>query len=274
MMGTGLKITQTYAIDDGLLDCFMIDRRALDPRRGGDPASGPAGHQGDALPPPVSLDPDRDPARPAGLDGRRVRGADARDGRRHPRGPHRCRPLSRDPASPVPPGFRPPLPGDPVHLRAPAGPRVVLADRAPDLARRRADLQAGLRRDPRARDHGHPRYPGGTDVRTRLLRRARHHPPPVPRAGRHRAGRDCPDRRGRLDRGPDREGRTVLVHCAKGRGRSATVLAAYLMKTEGMTFDAVRDLLHSKRSLVKLEDRHRRVLESWATTSGGRRDTG
>lgn len=27
MMGTGLKITQTYAIDDGLLDCFMIDRR-------------------------------------------------------------------------------------------------------------------------------------------------------------------------------------------------------------------------------------------------------
>ena len=26
MMGTGLKITQTYAIDDGLLDCFMIDR--------------------------------------------------------------------------------------------------------------------------------------------------------------------------------------------------------------------------------------------------------
>ncbi len=28
MMGTGFKITQTYAIDDGLLDCFMIDRRA------------------------------------------------------------------------------------------------------------------------------------------------------------------------------------------------------------------------------------------------------
>ena len=28
MMGTGFKITQTYAIDDGLLDCFMIDQHA------------------------------------------------------------------------------------------------------------------------------------------------------------------------------------------------------------------------------------------------------
>lgn len=59
------------------------------------------------------------------------------------------------------------------------------------------------------------------------------------------------------------EGRTVLIHCAKGRGRSATVLAAYLMDTEGMTFDQVDELLTTKRPLVKLQDRHRRVLESW-----------
>ncbi len=70
------------------------------------------------------------------------------------------------------------------------------------------------------------------------------------------------------------EDRTVLVHCAKGRGRSATVLAAYLMKTEGMSFDEVRDLLRSKRELVKLEDRHRRVLESWMAASAGRADPG
>ena len=25
MMGTGLRITHTYSIDDGLLDCFMLD---------------------------------------------------------------------------------------------------------------------------------------------------------------------------------------------------------------------------------------------------------
>jgi len=59
------------------------------------------------------------------------------------------------------------------------------------------------------------------------------------------------------------DGRKVLVHCAKGRGRSATVLAAYLMKTGGLTFDEVADLLTSRRSLVKLQDRHRTVLEAW-----------
>ncbi len=59
------------------------------------------------------------------------------------------------------------------------------------------------------------------------------------------------------------EGRTVLIHCAKGRGRSATVLAAYLMKTEGMSFDEVSEFLTAKRALVKLQDRHRVVLESW-----------
>jgi protein tyrosine phosphatase (PTP) superfamily phosphohydrolase (DUF442 family) len=59
------------------------------------------------------------------------------------------------------------------------------------------------------------------------------------------------------------EGRTVLIHCAKGRGRSATVLAAYLMKTEGMSFDEVSEFLTQKRALVKLQDRHRAVLESW-----------
>ena len=30
MMGTGLRITHTYSIDDGLLDCFVVDKNGLD----------------------------------------------------------------------------------------------------------------------------------------------------------------------------------------------------------------------------------------------------
>ncbi len=58
-------------------------------------------------------------------------------------------------------------------------------------------------------------------------------------------------------------GRTILVHCAKGRGRSATLLAAYLMKYEGLSFEAARDRLLTKRPLVTLEGRHQKVLEQW-----------
>lgn len=59
------------------------------------------------------------------------------------------------------------------------------------------------------------------------------------------------------------DGRTVLVHCAKGRGRSATLVAAYLMRTDGMSFEQARDLLRSRRSLSKLEEQHRVVLQDW-----------
>lgn len=58
-------------------------------------------------------------------------------------------------------------------------------------------------------------------------------------------------------------GKTVLVHCAKGRGRSATLLAAYLMLHEGLSYSESRDFLLSKRPLVNLQRRHEKALESW-----------
>lgn len=59
------------------------------------------------------------------------------------------------------------------------------------------------------------------------------------------------------------DGDVILVHCAKGRGRSATLLAAYLMRHDHMTYDQAIELLLSKRSLVNLQGRHQRILEAW-----------
>jgi protein-tyrosine phosphatase len=58
------------------------------------------------------------------------------------------------------------------------------------------------------------------------------------------------------------EGRTVLVHCAKGRGRSAAVAATYLMRHQGLDFAAARDLIQSRRKLARLEERHRVAIEA------------
>lgn len=59
------------------------------------------------------------------------------------------------------------------------------------------------------------------------------------------------------------DGRIVYVHCAKGRGRSATLVAGYLMKQFNFSFEEARRLMVDRRPLTKLEERHKAVLEEW-----------
>lgn len=70
-----------------------------------------------------------------------------------------------------------------------------------------------------------------------------------------------------------KNGGVVLVHCAKGRGRSATLLAAYLMLSQDITYDQARQLLVSRRSLVNLQGRHQRSLEAWISERNTARRT-
>lgn len=58
------------------------------------------------------------------------------------------------------------------------------------------------------------------------------------------------------------QGRPVLVHCAKGRGRSAVVLAAYLVITHDLSYEQAAASLKARRPLTKLEARHERQIQA------------
>ena len=55
----------------------------------------------------------------------------------------------------------------------------------------------------------------------------------------------------------------VLVHCAKGRGRSATLVAAYFMAYGEQSYAEANEFMVAKRPLVNLQRRHERALDSW-----------
>jgi protein-tyrosine phosphatase len=63
------------------------------------------------------------------------------------------------------------------------------------------------------------------------------------------------------------EGRTILVHCAKGRGRSAVLMASYYMRHDDLSFDQAVELMKNNRPLVKQEDRHRKAAEAYISNA-------
>ena len=265
MTGSGLKVAHGYAIDDGLLDCFVLDKANLDTfsRRPRGPwictRRQPRRYYRQAR-----ADQRDGRAGPACLGGRRVHRSHAALGRRAPGCPDGCRPLRVRRTSVYSTGastgsIRPSasryerllghiwfsqvtpilwLGGAPTYGRdsasscgsasAPSWTCVPSARRMPDFF----DEHDIAHRQYRVPDVTVPDEDVLTDAVDWIAARIG-------------------------------EGRVVLIHCAKGRGRSATVLAAYLMDAQGMTFDEVDDLLTGKRPLVKLQDRHRQVLESW-----------
>ncbi len=65
-------------------------------------------------------------------------------------------------------------------------------------------------------------------------------------------------------RGQILDRRSVYVHCAKGRSRSAILVAAYLMQYENMSLDEAHNLLKQQRRLTNLTSRHLARLREWA----------
>src|SRR5262249_8731729 len=66
-------------------------------------------------------------------------------------------------------------------------------------------------------------------------------------------------------------GRRVYVHCRAGIGRSATVVAAFLMEEYGLTADEAWRRVRSRRPIVLQTDDQRRSLDRFAgiERSGG-----
>lgn len=68
-------------------------------------------------------------------------------------------------------------------------------------------------------------------------------------------------------------GKRVLVHCAAGQGRTGTVLAAYLMLTEGIPPEEAIARVRSVRP-GSIEPEQERGLREWARSLGAERTRG
>lgn len=66
-------------------------------------------------------------------------------------------------------------------------------------------------------------------------------------------------------------GGKVLVHCMAGASRSATLVAAYLVKEFGFTADQAVDFLQHKRNVVKPNPGFKRQLQNYDALVHGRK---
>jgi protein-tyrosine phosphatase len=57
-------------------------------------------------------------------------------------------------------------------------------------------------------------------------------------------------------------GRKVYVHCKNGRGRAPTLVAAYLIRSKGMTAREAETFMKERRSTIHLEESQREALGS------------
>ena len=57
------------------------------------------------------------------------------------------------------------------------------------------------------------------------------------------------------------EGARVLVHCAAGRNRSATITIAYMMHREGIELGKALEIVTTKRRVFIMKDNRRELME-------------
>ncbi|KKQ98172.1 MAG: hypothetical protein UT24_C0005G0074 [Candidatus Woesebacteria bacterium GW2011_GWB1_39_12] len=60
------------------------------------------------------------------------------------------------------------------------------------------------------------------------------------------------------------QGKKVFVHCKNGHARSPTLVAAYLIKHQGMSVEDALKLINEKRPESHIEKSQRKVLEEFA----------
>lgn len=65
---------------------------------------------------------------------------------------------------------------------------------------------------------------------------------------------------------------TCLVHCWKGSSRSATVIMAYLIKYENLTFHEAYDQVKELRPIAEPNPAFVKVLQDWASITDTRKD--